>query len=89
MFYANQHNVNLDTLEEQHKRKSKRKNRDDGDEEEEEEEEEEKNDKTLPVLGLSCFVYMILVEEYETYRLPHVYRYGFNLNPNSLDNKGS
>ncbi len=75
LLYANQHALNLDTLEEQHLRKTKKKKRDvedDGEEEEKDEGAEEV--KTLPILGLSCFAYMLLVEGYETNRMPSIYR---------------
>ncbi|XP_071802038.1 glomulin-like [Asterias amurensis] len=69
LLYANQHALNLDTLEEQHLRKAKKKKQDDQDDGEEEEEEV----KTLPVLGLGCFAYILLVEGYETNRMPSIY----------------
>ena len=75
LLYANQHALNLDTLEEQHLRKAKKKKQDDQDDGEEEEDEV----KTLPVLGLGCFAYMLLVEGYETNRMPSIYRYEINL----------
>ncbi|XP_022085227.1 glomulin-like [Acanthaster planci] len=61
LLYASQHPVNLDTLSEKLKRNALK------------EQGEEVKDETLPVLGLSCFSYMVLVEGYQTNRMPSVY----------------
>ncbi|XP_038063780.1 glomulin-like [Patiria miniata] len=64
LLYASQRSANPDAIKEQlkKKKKKKKKHEDDG-----------KKEETLPVLGLSCFAYMLLVEGYQTNRMPSIF----------------